>query len=158
MIGFKKEQNKKQDSCDLLQLDSIRLNCIAKEKTEVIREIGQILCDSGAVDTSYIDAMIKREQTLNTYIGNGIALPHGVEEAKKTIRHSGVAVMVFPEGTDWDGVRVKLVIAIAGAGDDHLEILSNIASNLAEPEDVERILKSSVQQIYNIFTGKEHVK
>ena len=65
-----------------------------------------------------------------------------------------VAVMVFPEGTDWGGEKVKLVIGIAGAGEEHLEILASIAEHLERPEDVERLVSCTKEEIYNTFTGK----
>ena len=99
--------------------------------------------------------MIEREKTFATNIGNGIALPHGVEEAKKEIKASGIAVMIFPEGTDWDGEDVKLVIGIAGTGDDHLAILSNIAIKMSTPEAVDQLVESSVDEIYDTLKGVE---
>ena len=152
MFGFgKKKEVQKQE---LLEMKNIRLDCKPKDKDEVIREVGTMLCESGYVDEGYIEAMLKRELTFATNIGNGIALPHGVEEAKKEIRRSGIAVMVFPEGTDWGGEKVKLVIGIAGAGEEHLEILASIAEHLERPEDVERLVSCTKEEIYNTFTGK----
>lgn len=139
----------------LLRKENIILNCKAKQKDEVIREIGKMLVNSGYVDESYIDAMLKRELTFSTNIGNGIALPHGVEEAKKDIKKSGFAVMVFPEGTLWNEEEVKVVIGIAGVGEEHLEILANIADKLSEPQAVEDLLTSSVDEIHKLFTGEE---
>lgn len=139
---------------ELLEMKNIRLDCKPKDKDEVIREVGQMLCDSGYVDEGYIEGMLKRELTFATNIGNGIALPHGVEEAKKEIRRSGIAVMIFPEGTDWGGELVKLVIGIAGAGEEHLEILSTIAECLSNPDDVERLVSCTKEEIYGTFTGK----
>lgn len=153
-VGKKKDMQKKE----LLEVKNIRLGCTPKEKEAVIREVGQMLCDSGYVDEAYIEAMLKRELTFATNIGNGIALPHGVEEAKKEIKRSGIAVMVFPEGTDWGGEKVKLVIGIAGVGEEHLEILSTIAEKLSEPEAVEQIAACTESEIYEIFTGKENRK
>lgn len=150
MFGFGKKKKP-----ELLEKKNIRLNCKAMEKEEAIRAVGRMLCDSGYVDESYIDAMLKRELTFATNIGNGIALPHGVEEAKKSIRRSGIAVMVFPEGTDWGNEKVKLVIGIAGAGEDHLEILAAIADRMATPEAVDRLAGCSEEEIYRTFTGKE---
>lgn len=152
MFGYGKKN--KEKNAELLELRNIRLNCRPGEKETVIREVGRMLCESGCVDESYIDAMLRRELTFPTNIGNGIALPHGVEEAKKSIRHSGIAVMVFPDGTDWGGEKVNLVIGIAGVGEEHLEILSVIAQCLADPDDVNRITSCSAQEIYTMFTGK----
>ena len=125
------------------------------QKNDVIRAVGQILVDSGYVKPDYVDAMIEREKTFATNIGNGIALPHGVEEAKKEIKASGIAVMIFPDGTDWDGEDVKLVIGIAGTGDDHLAILSNIAIKMSTPEAVDQLVRSSVDEIYDTLKGVE---
>ncbi|WMJ86402.1 PTS sugar transporter subunit IIA [Anaerocolumna sp. MB42-C2] len=140
---------------DLLQKTNIVLGCKAKPKEDVIREVGGLLYESGYVDENYIDAMLKRELSFSTNIGNGIALPHGVEEAKKDIKKSGIAVMVFPEGTLWKDELVYVVIGIAGVGDEHLEVLANIADILSAPEAVDNLRTSSVDEIYNLFTGKE---
>lgn len=85
-------------------------------------------------------------------MGNEIAMPHGVEEAKKEIKNSGIAVMIFPNGTDWEPEQVKVVIGIAGVGEEHLTILSNIAIKLSTPEDIERMVNADVDEIYNILT------
>lgn len=140
---------------ELLQKNNILLNCKPKAKDDVIRQMGQILCDSGYVDASYIEGMIKRESSFSTNIGNGIAIPHGVEEAKKAIKKSGIAVMIFPEGTDWNNEKVRVVIGIAGLGDEHLDVLANIADKLSTLEEVDNLVKSDADTIYKIFTGEE---
>ncbi len=155
MFGFgKKKSDAKEGKQELLEMKNIRMNCSRMPKEEVIREMGRMLHESGYVDEAYTEAMLKRELTFPTNIGNGIALPHGVEEAKKQIRRSGIAVMVIPEGTDWGGEDVKLVIGIAGVGEDHLEILSIIAEKMSEPEAVEQVVKSTREEIYRTFTEK----
>lgn len=144
----------KAEKPQLLEMKNILLDCRAKSKEEVIREMGKILCDSGYINESYAEAMLKRELSFPTNIGNGIALPHGVEEAKKDIKHSGIAVMVFPEGTNWGSEDVKLVIGIAGVGEDHLEILSIIAERMSDPDAVEKVISGSKEEIYRTFTEK----
>jgi mannitol PTS system EIIA component len=139
---------------ELLQKKNILINCRAKEKEAVIREVGQILYDSGYVEASYIEGMLERENTFSTNIGNGIAIPHGVEAAKSKIKNSGIAVMVFPEGTLWNNEKVNIVIGIAAKGEEHLDILANIADKLSTEKAVEDMLHSSADEIYNIFTGK----
>lgn len=151
MFGLGRKKEKKPG---LLKKENIRLNCPTVEKDEAIRAVGRLLCDGGYVDESYIDAMLLREQSFPTNIGNGIALPHGVEAAKKDIKHSGIAVMVYPEGVNWGSEEVKLIIGIAGVGEDHLEILSIIAEKMAEPDAVERVVASDRDTIYQVFTEK----
>ncbi|WFA09256.1 PTS sugar transporter subunit IIA [Tissierella sp. Yu-01] len=140
---------------EMLTKNNIFQNCKAMAKEEIIRKIGQVLVDSGYVDDNYIDAMLQREKSSSTNIGNAVAIPHGVESSKKDIKKSGIAVMVFPEGTMWDKSLIKVVIAIAGIGDEHLEILANIADKLSTEAEVEKLTLSSVDEIYNLFTSKE---
>ncbi|NLK27029.1 MAG: PTS sugar transporter subunit IIA [Clostridiales bacterium] len=143
------------EKMELLQKKNIILGCKPKDKETVIKDVGNLLYQSGYVEESYIDGMLEREESFSTYIGNGIAIPHGVEEAKKRIKHSGISIMIFPEGTSWDGNVVYVVIGIAGMGDEHLDLLSNIATKLSEEEAVQRLIASDVDTIYEIFTGKE---
>lgn len=140
---------------ELLRKENIEINCKAADKEEVIRQIGRKLCESGYVEETYIEAMLLREKSFSTSIGNGIALPHGIEASKGAIKKSGIAVMVFPEGTNWGRDKVNLVIGVAGVGDEHLEILANIADKLSEMENVIRVINSDIDTIYEIFLGKE---
>lgn len=139
----------------LLLKENIKTNCKRMEKNDVIRAVGQMLVDSGYVKQDYVQGMIEREKTFATNIGNGIALPHGVEEAKREIKASGIAVMIFPEGTRWGDEDVKLVIGIAGTGEDHLAILSNIAIKMSTPDAVDELIKGSIDQIYQTLKGVE---
>ena len=152
---FFKRKGVEPDKVELLQKKNIILNCKSKTKEEVIREVGGLLYDSGYVDADYIEAMLKREESFATNIGNGIAIPHGVEEAKKNIKKSGIAVMLFPEGTMWDDEPVNVVIGIAGLGEEHLNILANIAEKLSTREAVDDLIHNDVDTIYSMFTGEE---
>lgn len=140
---------------ELLQKKNIILGCKPKEKESVIQEVGRMLCNSGYVEEDYIIGMLERENTFSTNIGNGIAIPHGVEASKKNIKISGLSVMVFPEGTMWNDEPVYIVIGIAAVGDEHLDILANIADKLSDMEAAKKLIFSDVDTIYNIFMGKE---
>ena len=129
---FSKKAKKEEKKPALLYPENVKVGCKADTKENVIRQVGQMLVDSGYVNPSYVDAMVKREESFSTYMGNELALPHGVEEAKKEIKASGIAVMIFPEGTDWGGETVKVVVGIAGVGEEHLQILSVIAEQALE--------------------------
>ena len=139
---------------ELLQKKNILINCKTKEKEAVIREMGQLLCDSGYVEPGYIDGMLERENSFSTNIGNQIAIPHGVEAAKSKITNSGIAIMLFPEGIQWNDDIVRIVIGIAAKGDEHLDILANIADKLSTEQAVSDMLHSSVDEIYRMITGK----
>lgn len=139
---------------ELLLRDNIRVNCKADTQEQVIRQVGQMLVDSGYVKQSYVDGMVEREKTFSTFMGNGLALPHGVEAAKKEIKSSGIAVMTFPEGTDWDGNKVNVVIGIAGVGEEHLDILSVIADKMMDETAAEKLATGDVDTVYEILGGK----
>ena len=136
----------------LLLRENIRVNCKAQSKEQVIREVGQMLADSGYVDPSYVDAMIEREKTVSTFMGNGLALPHGVEAAKKAVKESGIAVMTFPDGIDWDENTVHVVIGIEGVGDEHLDILAIIADKMMDDAAAGKLAKGDVDTVYRILT------
>ena len=94
---FKKKKEEKTEKKELLYRENIRVNCASADKEQVIRSVGQMLADSGYVDQPYVDAMVEREKTFSTFMGSGLALPHGVEAAKKEVKASGIAVMTFPQ-------------------------------------------------------------
>lgn len=145
----KKEAEKKE----LLYCENIKVGCKADTQENVIRKVGQMLVDTGYVDQPYVEAMLEREKSFSTYMGNELALPHGVEAAKKEIKASGIAVMIFPEGTQWGNETVKIVIGIAGVGEEHLQILSVIADKMLAPEAAEEIVKGDADTVYRILSG-----
>lgn len=155
MFFKKKKSEPEVKKIDLLLKENILLNQKNPgSKEAVIRAIGEVLKKSGYVNDNYVNGMLKREESFPTNLGNGIAIPHGVLEVKKEIKNSGLAVMVFPEGVQWNDEVVKLVVGIAGAEEEHLDILSNIAMNLSTPEDVDKLVAAnSVDYIYDIFMG-----
>lgn len=152
---FFKKKEKKEEKKELLYRENIRVNCQAETQEQVIRQVGQMLVDSGYVDQPYVDAMIEREKSFSTFMGNGLALPHGVEAAKKAIKASGIAVMTFPKGIDWAGNEVNVVIGIAGVGEEHLQILSIIADKMLDESASKRLAEGDVDTVYSILTGKE---
>lgn len=153
---FSRKAKKEEKKPALLYPKNVRVGCKADTKENVIRALGQMLVDSGYVDREYVDAMVEREKTFSTYMGAGMALPHGVEEAKKNIKASGISVMVFPEGTDWDGETVHVAVGIAGVGEEHLQILSVIAEQAMEEGSMEQILSGNAQDVYEIFCNDSH--
>lgn len=131
---------------------NILLDQAAAPKEEVIRQMGRVLCESGYTTEAYTEAMLKKEETFNTAIGNSLAIPHGIESMTGEIKNSGIAIFAFPEGTDWgDGNIVKLVIGIASVGDAHMEALSKIAVTCSDDDVVDKIAHMSVDEIYELF-------
>ncbi|MFD1395911.1 PTS sugar transporter subunit IIA [Kroppenstedtia eburnea] len=140
-------------SHSILTEETVLLNADAKNKEEAIRLAGQLLVDQGCVEPSYIERMLEREQSLTTYIGNSVAIPHGTEEGKKNILRSGISILQIPGGVDFgDGQTAKILIGIAGKGDEHMEILSKIALVCAEEESVDKMVHAqSKEELLSLF-------
>ena len=141
------------DSSDsVLKLSSIVLDGSAGDKDGAIKEAGDLLVASGNVDGAYVDSMFEREKSVSTYMGNLLAIPHGTNEAKSLISSSSISVVRYPNGIDWNGNPVKFVIGIAGAGNDHLELLGKIAEVfLDESKIAELEAATDAQQIKDAF-------
>lgn len=127
----------------ILKGDNIILGLSSESKEEAIERAGKILVKEGYVNNNYIAAMQEREKIVSTYIGMGIAIPHGVGEAKKEVEKSGIVVLQYPDGVVFGDDLAYLVIGIAGVGDDHLEILSNIATSLEDEALVDKLKNTS---------------
>ena len=120
--------------------ESIRLNAQASNKTEAIRIVGSLLVDSGNMKAGYIESMLLREKVANTYLGNGIAIPHGLPKDRDLILDTGIAVAQFPAGVQWNsGETVHLVVGIAARSDEHIELLANLTDVLDDEQTVRRL-------------------
>ena len=111
-------------------------------KEEAITKAGELLVKLGYVDKSYIPAMLEREKLVSTYMGMGVAIPHGTSQAKGTVKKSGIVCLQYPQGIYFGSEKAYLVFGIAGVGDEHLEILANICTML-EDESVLEELKTT---------------
>ena len=115
----------------LLEKEMIELNQQFANKEEAIRYCGKKLVEAGYVDPEYVNAMIERDAMLSVYMGNFIAIPHGTDEAKKYVKKSGICIVQVPEGvnfgTDEDEKIVTVLFGIAGIGEDHLQLVQQIA-------------------------------
>ncbi len=141
-------------SSSVLRRENIVLGLPTVGRDDAVVRAGQMLQNAGYVDANYIPAMLEREKVASTYIGNGVAIPHGVGAAKAAIKTSGIVVCQYPGGVDFDGERAYLVIGIAGAGDEHLQILSKIADALEDEDTVMKLARTSdVDEIYRTFTA-----
>src|SRR3979409_1129653 len=103
----------------LLQRRAIRLSERAGVRDDAIRRCGETLVEIGAVDPTYVEAMLARARSISTYVGEGVAIPHGTLAGKDAVHHDALAVLRFPEGVDWDGNPVVVCVAIAARGDGH---------------------------------------
>jgi PTS system mannitol-specific IIA component len=117
----------------LLDPRAIRLKEHAADRDDAIRQCGQALVDVGAVDPSYIQAMLERERSVSTYVGEGVAIPHGTLASKESVGRDALSFLRFPQTVDWGGEPVTICIGIAARGGGHMGILAALAQVLTEP-------------------------
>ena len=138
----------------ILAEDSIRLSGSARTQADAISEAGELLVAAGAVDAAYVTAMHDRERSVSTFMGNGLAIPHGTNESKGSIRRSAMSFIRYDEPVDWKGKPATFVIGIAGAGEDHLQLLQRIAQVFLDKDKVARLeAATSAAQVRAILEG-----
>ncbi len=126
-------------SGNLLSADSVVLDAPAESRDAAITRAGELLVAAEAVDASYVAAMHAREKSVSTFMGNGLALPHGTNEAKPAIRRTAVSFVRYADPVDWKGKQVRFVVGVAAVGDDHLKLLGRIAEIFLDKEQVARL-------------------
>lgn len=124
---------------ELLDRDAIRLTERATDQTEAIRRCGTVLVEAGAVQPAYVEAMLDRERSISTYVGEGVAIPHGTLASKDVVLRDALAVLRFPDGVDWAGQQVTVCVAIAARGDGHVALLAELAELLLDPEKAQAL-------------------
>lgn len=130
------------DKKTVIVADGIKLNQSPVSKEDAIQAAGELLAKLGYVDDSYVDAMQEREKIVTTYMGMGVAIPHGTTQAKGTVKKTGIVLLQYPEGVDFGDEKAQLVFGIAGIGDEHLDLLAKICEML-EDEEVLETLKTT---------------
>ena len=141
----------------ILSKERIQLQASAADKIDAIRKAGQLLVDSGCVLPAYIDGMLTREQSMSTYLGSGVSIPHGMFENREHILQTGISVLQVPAGVEWEeDESAYLVIGIAASSDEHVGVLASLAEAI-EDEDVTRLLieTSDPEIILKYLSGEE---
>ena len=124
----------------ILSTERIRLQGQAKDRSDAIRQAGDLLVQSGCVQPPYIDGMLAREESMSTYLGSGVSIPHGLFENREHILKTGISVLQIPQGVEWDeGELAYLIIGIAASSDEHVSVLASLAEAI-EDEDTTRLL------------------
>lgn len=118
----------------LLVREAVRLDERAADKTEAIRLTGDLLVAIGAVRPEYVPAMLEREQSVSTYIGEGVAIPHATLAGKDAVVRDALCFVRFPDGVDWSGQTAQVCIGIAARGDGHVDVLARLAEILLDPD------------------------
>lgn len=127
----------------LLERRAVRLQEQAGDRIAAIRRCGEVLVEIGAVTEEYVAAMLERERSVSTYVGEGVAIPHGTLASKEAVRRDSLAVLRFPDGVDWDGAPVTVCVAIAARGDGHVELLAALAQILLDPDSARALREAT---------------
>lgn len=123
----------------VIDKNGIKLNQTQVSKEEAIRAVGRLLVKQGCVDEAYIEAMVEREKLTTTYMGMGLAIPHGTSEMKGSVKKTGIVLIQYPEGVSFGDEKAQLVFGIAGIGDEHLDLLAKICEALEDEEVLEKM-------------------
>lgn len=140
----------------ILSKDRIFLQANVIDKADAIRKAGDLLVKTGCVLPAYIDGMLKREESMSTSLGNGVAIPHGVYENREHILQTGISVLQLAEPVEWDeNDNVFMVIGIAAAGDEHVGVLSNLAEVIDNEETLAELLKTNDPDVIVKYLGEK---
>lgn len=126
----------------VLSADAVHLEVTANSRKDAVRICGHYLLEAGAIEPAYIDAMWERELLMSSYVGEGVAIPHGTDASRTYVRHAQLVVVRFATPIDWDGEAVGLAVGIASAGHEHVEVLGALAEALLDGEVRARLFNS----------------
>ena len=147
---------KKSLAPSVLPREAVKLGLRASDKDDAIRQAGATLVAIGAADEAYIAGMLERETQVSTFMGNGVAIPHGTNEARTHIKKAALGFLQFPEGVDWNGRTAYVAIPIASNSDEHVGILSALATVLADKSKAERLrTTTSVDEVLDLLAPEE---
>ncbi|HWM35209.1 MAG TPA: PTS sugar transporter subunit IIA [Pseudolysinimonas sp.] len=141
---------------ELLAPASIRLDAVAADRDDAIRQAGAALIAAGAVEPTYVDAMLERENSVSTYVGEGVAIPHGTLAGKDAVKDDAIVVLRFPDGVDWDGNPVSVAVGIAARGNGHIALLSQLATVLLDPDKAAALRAADTpDRVYELLAADE---
>lgn len=140
-----------------LSQQDIHLGATASNKQEAIRQVAAALTEAGCVSAPYVDGMLQRERQTSTYLGNGIAIPHGTTDTRDLVLNTGVQVFQFPQGIEWgEGQTAYVVIGIAARSDEHLALLRQLTHVLSDDSVAEQLAKTtSAEELRSLLMGEK---
>lgn len=141
----------------ILARERIQLNAAAADRSDAIRKAGELLVNSGCVLPPYVDGMLLRETTMSTYLGSGVAIPHGVYENRDHILQTGISVLQLPQGVEWDeGEMAYLVIGIAASSDEHVGVLASLAEAVEDEAILNELTSATDPEIILKYLSGPH--
>ncbi len=135
--------------------ESILTNKVFLDNKEATIAAGNLLLENGYIEREYIDSMLEKLETQSfaTYIGNGVAIPHGMSDGSKYVTNTGISVIQVPEGVDWNEEKAYIVVGIAANSDDHMNVLASLADAIEDVEDAKKLWsETSVEKIYELLS------
>lgn len=139
----------------ILSAERIELKATAADKTDAIRQVGQLLVNSGCVAPAYVEGMLAREETMSTYLGSGVSIPHGQYENHNDIIQTGIAVLQLAEGVEWEEDETAyLIIGIAASSDEHMGVLTNLAEAVEDDNILQELLNTDDKAVIIAHLGK----
>jgi mannitol/fructose-specific phosphotransferase system IIA component len=135
--------------------ESILTNKVFLDNKEATIAAGNLLLENGYIEKEYIDSMLEKLETQSfaTYIGNGVAIPHGMSEGSKYVNNTGISIIQVPEGVDWNEEKAYIVVGIAANSDDHMNVLASLADAIEDVEDAKKLWsETSVEKIYQLLS------
>ncbi len=140
-----------------LSPQDIHLGAAAADKQGAIRQVAAALTEAGCVSAGYVDGMLQRELQTSTYLGNGIAIPHGTTDTRDLVLKTGVQVFQFPQGIAWgEGQTAYVAIGIAARSDEHLALLRQLTHVLSDDSVAERLAKTtSAEELRSLLMGEQ---
>jgi PTS system mannitol-specific IIA component len=143
----------------LLPREGIRLGLQASDRFDAVRRAGEVLVEIGAVEPPYVDAMLERERSISTSMGEGFAIPHGTDESRRWIRETMLSFLQFPDGVTWDDDEVIVCVGIAAVGDEHVGVLANLARVLVVPDQAARLRSAErIEDVLSVLDRAEEAK
>ncbi|HGK7504880.1 fused PTS fructose transporter subunit IIA/HPr protein [Kluyvera cryocrescens] len=129
----------------------------AANKEEAIRQVAAALVSAGNVAEGYVAGMLAREQQTSTFLGNGIAIPHGTTDTRDQVLKTGVQVYQFPQGVTWgEGQTAYVAIGIAASSDEHLGLLRQLTHVLSDDAVAEQLkTATTAEELRALLMGEK---
>jgi mannitol/fructose-specific phosphotransferase system IIA component len=140
---------------NVLIKESIQTKKSFADNKEATVAAGNILFENGYVEQEYIDSMLEKLETQSfaTYIGNGVAIPHGMSEGSQYVKNTGISIIQVPDGVEWNEERAYIVVGIAANSDDHMNVLASLAEAIEDPEEAKKLWsETSVEKIFDLLS------
>ena len=140
-----------------LSQHDIHLGASAGSKEEAIRQVAAALTEAGCVSEGYVAGMLQREQQTSTYLGSGIAIPHGTTDTRDLVQKTGVQVFQFPQGIAWgEDQTAYVVLGIAARSDEHLALLRQLTHVLSDDRVAARLASTtSADELRGLLMGEQ---